>query len=435
MAIFDKLIKKAIERISGEKGYNYLPDKDIYFNILSDEERIKIRTESESEVLEAYYHTPQLASIVNYISKVFSRNDLRYYNANGEESDHEFLTILDNPHPLYSEGEFWETFAKQFVLHNIVLLYKVRGIGTPISGLFILPFDLMKIIPVKGLKPIDILLAKDLNELIDHYTIKYDNVKYKIPVEDVWFMTGSSLRFDGGGFLVPDNIVETLKLPLENIQANYQARFALTTKRGALGLWVNNNRSDAGVIPMTSEEKKEARREFTRAFGVKSGQDIIGITNQDLRFENSSIPLKDLELSQAITDDKIALCDAFNFPLLLLNELEGSTFSNLNIAERLLYTNNIIPFWELVAKSLTREFIDVGYLEFYSDNIESLKKDDKTEAETNEINTRIIRDLNGSISLGQMTVDTAVNTLTSILDFDEQTARTLINDNTIQNEL
>jgi hypothetical protein len=425
--------KTLFAKLFNKKEIKFYPNKDFYVDILSDD-RIKISTNTDNKILKAYYKTPQLASIVNYSAKVFSRNDLRFYNENGEEQENEFLDILENPHPLYSEGEFWETFSKQFDLFNIVLIYKVKGVGMPLSGMFILPFHLITIVPKKNLKPIDIFLAKDLNEIIDYYKLSYDNVDYKIPVEDVFMITGSSLRFDSEGFLVPDSIVKTLEYPILNIQANYEARYSLVQNRGALGLWVNQTEGEAGVIPIDEGEKKTIRDTFRRHFGLTKGRDIVGLTDANIRFENASIALKDLELSKAIQDDKIALCDGFNFPILLLNELEGSTFSNLGIAERLLYTNKTIPFWELVAKSLTREFIETGYLEFYTGDIEALKKDDKVEAETNQQNTQTVISLNEAVNEGKMSPENAVNTLVLIADVSEEIAKEVITTNQKDNE-
>ena len=419
MAVFDFLKKKEIK---------FYPSKEFYLDILS-EDRIKVSTNTNNDILNAYYKTPQLASIVNYSAKVFSRNDLRYYNESGEQQENEFLDMLENPHPLYSEGEFWETFSKQFDLFNIVLIYKVAGVGMPISGMFILPFDLITIKAKKNIEPIDVFLAKDLDDIIDYYQLSYDNKKYKIETDDVWMLTGSSLRFDDAGFLEPDSVVTTLAFPIQNIQANYEARYSLVSNRGALGMWINQDKGDAGAIPISDPEKKNIRDSFRRVFGMTKNRDIIGLTDANLRFENASIPVKDLELSQAIKDDKIAICDGFNFPILLLNELEGSTFSNLGIAERLLYTNKTIPFWELVAKSMTREFIETGYLEFYTNDIEALKKDDKVQAETNEQNTNIVISLNTAVSSGTMTFDNAVNTLVLIADVAEDVAKEVITTN------
>jgi phage portal protein BeeE len=414
MGIFDVFRKKSI---------SFQPDN--YFLDILGSSPIKITGQEDIAdfALKSYYKTPQLASIINYASKIASRNDLRFYNDSGKEQENEILKLFNNPHPLYSEGEFWETVFKQFFLFNICLIYKSSGIGNAVSGLFVLPFNLIKIVPVKGLTPIDILMATDIKEIISHYELSYRNKVYRLEVEDVWSISGSSLRFDKDGYLQPDNIIETLQYPIKNIQANYEARYSLVNNRGMLGLWVNQNRSDAGTIPLEDHEKKEIFAELRRTYGLTGGRELNGITNANLKFESANLPIKDMELSEGILQDKIALCDAFNFPLLLLNELEGSTYSNLDNADRNLYTKNTLPLWELFEKSITREFIDSGYVEFYTGDIEALKKDDKIQAETSEINTRLVINLNNAQS---MDYESKVNTLMLLADVSEEVARLVI---------
>lgn len=419
-----------IFNIFKKKELTFTPNRDVFFDILDDNNRIRVTSSTHGNVLNAYYNTPQIASIINYSGKVFSRNDLRFYNNSGEETENNILDVFDNPHPLYSQGEFWETFSKQYDLFNIVLTYKVVGISE-LQGLFILPFHLIDIVPVDNLKPIDILLAQDIKDIISHYQLNYDGKKYKIPAEDVWMLSGTSLKFDKNGFLEPDNIIETLNYPIKNIQANYEARYNLVENRGQLGVWVNNQSDSGSYVPIEEKEKKNVRDSIRQTFGLTKGRNIVGFTNANLKFESASLPIKDMELSQGIKDDKITLCDAFSFPILLLNEVEGSTFANMDTAERLLYTNKTIPFWELVGKSITREFLTDGYVEFYTNDIEVLKKDDKVQAETNQINTQIIREINDN---NTMDYNTKVNTLILIADISEDIAKEVITDKPINNE-
>lgn len=418
MALFDFLRKKEIK---------FNPSGEYFLDILSSDP-IRLNSEVDNFALKSYYNTPQLASIINYSAKVSADNDLRFYNENDEQQENDILNLFENPHPLYSEGEFWETFFKQYDLYNIVLTYKVQGVGSDVSGLFILPFHRVNIVAKKGLTPTDIFFAKDLKEIISHYELIFENQKYKIETEDVWMVTGSSLKFEDQGFLEPDNITETLFYPIKNIQANYEARLSLVENRGMLGLWVNKATDAGNYVPIREGEKKKIYDTIRRTFGLTKGRNIAGITDANMGFESASLPVKDMEFNEGIRQDKITLCDAYNFPILLLNELEGSTYSNLEIADRNLYTKKIIPIWELISKSITNEFLDVGYVDFYTGDIEALKKDEKTEAETNKLNTELVINLNATPT---MDYDTKVNTLVLLADVSEDVAKEVITpDNT-----
>jgi hypothetical protein len=426
MGLFDFRKRNKVQ--PQEKEIKYKPNNEYFLDILSDD-RILISSDTDDKALNAYYNTPQLASIINYSSEVMARNDLRFYNDNGEQQENELLQVFENPHPLYSEGEFWETYFKQFELYNIVLTYKVSG-GVSVSGLFILPFNLIQIVPVKGLTPLKIFLAKDIKEIIDYYKLSYNNKTYKIPVEDVWMMSGTSLRFDEDGYLTPDSKIDVLAYPIANIQANYEARYSLVNNRGALGLWVNKSSNDFGSpVPIVEEEKESIYKTFRRRFGLNKGKEIVGITDANMKFESSSIPVKDMEFNQGIQQDKITIADAYTFPILLLNELEGSTYNNLGVSDINLYTKKVIPMWEKLAKSITREFLETGYFEFYTGDIEALKKDDKVEAETNTINTQLIIELNTAITNRVMTPDEAIQTLVLIADVPEEVAKEVIRKN------
>lgn len=392
---------------------------------------LKHRFRNPGAMLTAYFMVPQLRAIIDYAAANFSSVPFNVFQENqkGEtvRVENEIYKLFQDPHPLLSSSEFFEAFYKQWQIFGNVVVFKNKPAGFTngaVKSLFILPFQNLQII-VKD--KVDYLRVTDITEIIDKYILTVNGKQINIDPEDIWHITNSTAS---DNFIVGDSVISSLEMPLNTIINAYEAQHTILAKRGALGILSNESKSaDLGHIPMRKGDK-EAVQESFRKYGLNSNDYQIIIADAALRWQPMSMPIKELEINENIQNAKVALCDAYRFPILLLNELSGSTYSNLDTAHKQLYTNKIIPEWHLVENSINREFDLNQNNEFFSfdySDVPALQIDEKAKAETNFIESDIIIKINQAIQTGAITPEIAQNMLILLTGISEEDAKKLIN--------
>ena len=162
---------------------------------------------------------------------------------------------------------------------------------------------------------------------------------------------------------------------------------------------------------------------------MTSEQWQVIITDANLKWQPMTFPIKDMLLSEGIQDDKVAICDAYNYPILLLNSLEGSTYSNLEQAQKNLYLNKIYKEAQKVESALNKQLRTKEqnlYIELSYSHLPILQSDKQIETKisTEMINTIIL--LNEKLKYRAIDYDAALNTLTQIYEIPTDRAILLL---------
>jgi phage portal protein BeeE len=273
------------------------------------------------------------------------------------------------------------------------------------------------------------LKQMDLNGLIDSYKFRYDDGEIDtIEVQDMIYLA----TMDGMNIVKPTSRIDALKYPLSNIKASYHKRNVLLENIGAIGILSAQNSDMGGAIPMTPEEKRTIQKDW-----FNRSKDEIMITESTVNWQSMSFPTRDLMLFEELNADKMAIIDAYGMNVNLFSSEKGSTFSNVKDSIRMVYTDTIIPetqqMYDAICHQLGLEKEGI-YIEACFDHLAVLQDDEqskhaseKIEAETNSIMLNDVIKLNAAVLDGQMTRNTAVNSLVSIYDLDSLEASTLIN--------
>jgi hypothetical protein len=106
-----------------------------------------------------------------------------------------------------------------------------------------------------------------------------------------------------------------------------------------------------------------------------------------------SYPTKDLMLFEELTEDKLAIIDAFGLNYNLFSSTSGATFSNVKDSIRMVYTDTIIPETQSMYDSIIKQFgLDAeGYrLEAEFDHLPILQHDELASANIMKIRTEAI---------------------------------------------
>jgi phage portal protein BeeE len=176
-----------------------------------------------------------------------------------------------------------------------------------------------------------------LNEggLYNGFEFHYNSQKFEsIELDDMVYLNPP----DGIDLVNPANRIQTLKYPLSNIHAQYHKRNVLLENISAIGILSSRQSDMGGALPMTPEEKQQIQNDW-----ISRNRDQIVITESDVQWTPMSYPTKDLQLFEELTEDKMAIIDAYGLSYYIFSQSKGATFSNVKDGMRMTYQDTIIP--------------------------------------------------------------------------------------------
>ena len=133
-----------------------------------------------------------------------------------------------------------------------------------------------------------------------------------------------------------------------------------------------------GSLPMTPEERDEIQNDW-----VNRNKDKLVITESDVNWTPMSYPTKDLMLFEELTEDKMAIIDAYGLSYYLFSQAKGSTFSNVKEGMRMSYQDTIIPETNQMYQTISQQLglIDEGiYIKADFSHVAVLQDDRNAEA-------------------------------------------------------
>lgn len=280
---------------------------------------------------ELYIQIPELRTVVNKRAIMMSSGVPLLCDLDGNPIDnHWVLDLVAQPNPTQSWSDVMYSLAVNDGLFNNSFAYcpkrsfDIRNIIVP------LPSNKVKIVGTG--KYLDQL---ETNGLIKEFQFWYDTKrKEDIQVEDMIYLNTP----DGINLLNPVNRIDTLKYPLSNILAQYNKRNVILENMGAIGILSSKKSDLGGSLPMTPEEREEIQKDWLRR-----SKDKLVLTEADVSWTPMSYPTKDLMLFDELTEDKMAIIDAYGLSYYLFSQSKGATFTNVKEGMRMSYQDTIIP--------------------------------------------------------------------------------------------
>lgn len=391
--------------------------KDTIFDPFGDVNARWYSLKNNEDYAKAYYEVPEANAIINNKSKQFAKGIWRCKDIDTGEliEDDQFLQILHKPNPLMSGSEFNEALYRDKEIFGNAYNFFLTSLDkapTPENVAAIYNLNARYTYPEGTGK---LFYQTELDQIVEKYVFDVRGQSYDFNPDVICHISRGTIEFLNGRYLVGDSPLKPLDWALSNIRAAYEARNVYITKRGAFGILTNNAKGDFGVTPLASEDKKEVQKGLNR-YGLSKKQWQFIVTNASLKWEAISISSKDLELYKEVKESTIAIANEYGYPTNLLG-LDDTTFENQRISERRLYEDSILPDAKQIAGEINRtikakDFGKVYYLDY--DHVAVLQTDKKTEAERHEIIVDTIINLNTAIQEGNISYESAVNTLVSI---------------------
>lgn len=326
-----------------------------------------------------YGEIGELKSVINRYSNMVASAHPTLCDADGEPMDlpnHWMTQLLNRPNSLQSwNSMILMTSINKCVTANALIFSPAGSMGNR-QNLTPLAYNDVQI-KATGAS----LRQTAIDGIIEEFKVKKDAYgAYEIfkPSEIVYLND-----VDGINLFDTTSRIVGLRDPLSNIAAGYRKRNVLLTNLFSLGILTGKANSDGvSAIPLDPEDAEKMREDMKKRH---EGQVIV--TDKDFKFEAMSFPVKELQLFEEMTEDKLAIIDAYGLNQHMFTQgttSRGSTFSNVEMGERQAYNSTIIPDTVLMYKEigfqlgLEKEGI---YLKPSFEHISVLKADETKSAE------------------------------------------------------
>ena len=280
---------------------------------------------------ELYLQIPELRTVINKRAIMMSSGKPLVCDLEGNPIENHWVKeLINQPNPTQSWADVIYSLSVNDGLFNNSFAYCPKRSFDIRNLLLPLPSNQIKVVGTgKYLDQID------TDGLIKEFQFWYDTQKKDIiQVEDMIYLNTP----DGINLLNPTNRIDTLKYPLSNIMAQYNKRNVILENMGAIGILSSKKSDMGGALPMTPEEKDEIQKDW-----VSRNKDKLVITESDVNWTPMSYPTKDLMLFEELTEDKMAIIDAYGLSYYLFSQSNGATFTNVKEGMRMSYQDTIIP--------------------------------------------------------------------------------------------
>ena len=292
-------------------------------------------------------HNPDVAAIINYIEKVALR--VPWVVKKGDEviENHEVYDIWDRGNAVSRGNHVRGTWLKHYLACGNGYLLGVAPENGVNAGKFKEFWNL----------PYDMLIEKGNDGEIVNYVNRANSKK--IPAAQVIHWKTSNPEGDGYFGTSP---LKAGRLLLQQSNDAYEANAKSLQNLGVRGLLMREGLDQAGPV-----KAKQVTEELQRQLGGSGNFGKIPIAGGKYDYINFSVSPVDLQLLDAQSRTRQAICNIYGFPSELLNDKESSTYNNMLMIMKRLYTDVIIPVLEDQADVLAYSWVDKWGVEFRPD--------------------------------------------------------------------
>ena len=307
-------------------------------------------------ISDGYEKNADAFSLIDRLSTMFSQIPKRVYIDEDEVTEGELVERMRQP----NSYQIWQEWAKlwyTFYLatgNGIVYAPKIengndQGKLMP-GGMFLMPTQHVEIETGGWRDP------------VKQYTIDISSSTEKIPAEDVMHVRMPNLQYADGANFMGMSPLKVAVLIIEAENQGYQT-VADTLARG-IPPGILTKVGESYDEDATRSQQKELDRSYAEKYGNQKFKRVAGkpiITVGDLRWIQMGFSnFRDLQILEMSEHGLRVLCNILGVPSQAFNDTQGTTFSNMNDARRMVYTNRLVPDCALLDAYITAQ-IAPGY--------------------------------------------------------------------------
>lgn len=300
--------------------------------------------------LKAYKECSPVFSIITQKATALSNGQLWVLDTEGKNTDKEsvspaakaFRKLWKRPNFFQSGKQLESQIYTNIQIHGYAVLLPIVPVGydvTDAKSLWCIPSHLLNITWKTGYS---FLEATSLSECISSISLTAAGITTHLDPSLLIFLTDTTASVDIVGF--PTSRLEPNEQQIDNIIGAYGARKSLLYSRGALGLLTPETDGDMGALPVTTADKEELQKDFSK-YGIQGNQWKVIIANTPMKWQQMGFATKDLMLFEEIEDDVRKICDSYGFRYELLSNGNSSSMNGTenDSYRKQLYENTIIP--------------------------------------------------------------------------------------------
>lgn len=344
--MFNRLLNTAAQLLGEGHNRNYFFDRNTTTELLGNPSPVWVDTTAQWVL---YNEIGELRSVINRYSNMVASAHPLLTDKDGNPVERVpawVEDLLNRPNALQS----WASLVKFVAINKCVtenaLMYAPKGSLGDTQNLTPLAFNDVQIISTGAS-----LRQTEVEGLIKEFKIKKDALGGfdTFTPDEVVYLPG----VDGVNLWDTNSRMRSLRDPLSNIALQYRKRNVLLDNLFTLGILSADNTDGISAVPIDEDDIKETREDMKRRH---EGEIII--TDKSFKFDPLTFPVKDLMLFEELTEDKLALIDAYGLNQFMFAsgvESRGSTFNNVEMGERMAYNSTIIPDTESMYAEIGRQ--------------------------------------------------------------------------------
>ena len=373
-----------------------------------------------NEIKTAISSVPELSSVINYLGKSFSLGQYKIIKDNKVIDNSKLYDLFSKPHPIYNGSEFKQSFAENLFSYGVAYIY-INKPAVTTSGMFILPSWSVKPY-VDNTTHKNLRDATKLSDIIKYLEIESNGKSFELPIDNVLIITLNTTISIKDKYLIYESPLKPLEKALMVTPAMYDSMQNLMNNGGMKGFIANKSTDSGGFVPIDPKDKKELQKAF-KNYGSKSNQYDLAFTNADLNYIPITSRIKDMLIPEQQKMIKTIIADVLGFDTAILNNDNANKYANYKEARKSMFTETLIPAANNYSFALSSYFNEQINLDF--SEIDVFSEDEKLKAETTNLESTLIINLNNAVLSGSMDRNNAIEFLV-LNGYEQLTAQKLI---------
>lgn len=324
---------------------------------------------------------PHLANVINYGAKLFSLADVKHIDKDGNPIEGSpLLKKLRQPNPLQSLEDFLMEYYAMNAVYGKTYQHIIKGLSYQMEPdvIWLLPPSLIKL-TVSGKS----YRQSSIDDIIKKIEIEGDGEPFD--KKNILYIPDGI----GSDILNPVSPIQSLQIPLSNLQAALKSINRITAHRGADGVLSISKTTDGGdEMPYDDKESLRIKKKYQYDYDLDNeGKGIIP-TNGNVSWTPLTMDVEALGFYQTIEESFAAIIAAYGHDRDIYPSVKGATFENKNQGLRSTINNAIRPLADKLMRRWTERFCEPGTMLVADyDYLPVMKEDELKRAQQEKVET------------------------------------------------
>ena len=294
----------------------------------------------ETYIHEGYQKNPTVYSIISMVGKAAGPIPWNVYKKNSDGTKSPVTNVLledllKQPNPLMSWNHFVQESIGFKLLHGNTFIWGIEEGNTSLTkgtynSLWSLPSQYVRIVGTGNKRG------------IKGYTLDFYGSEGVIPAKHVMHLKDWNPDYnETGEFLYGQSPLRAVLRSLDTANQAITSSKSYLENQGPKGILMAK---DNGAF-FSEEQARELTNHFKREYNGSRNANKTVITPNEFDYKSLGLSPADMQLMAQYNMSQQDICNAYNFPGLLLG-LQSSTYANQNEAKKALYNNVVVPLLE-----------------------------------------------------------------------------------------